>query len=64
MIEDIFENEENQSGIVFRDVIMLALAGFVSLVILLLPFINEPTDKTEDRADPQENLIIEAVPKK
>ena len=35
--ERTVENEENQSGIVFRDVIMLALAGFVSLVILLIP---------------------------
>ena len=46
MSEDIFGNGENSSGTVFRDGIMLALAGFVSLVILIIPFINPPS-KTE-----------------
>jgi len=59
MYSNLSDNESQQESTVFRDVIMLALAGFVSLVILLLPFINEPTDKTEDKAEPPGNVIIE-----
>ena len=34
--------EEDSSDTVFRDVIMLALAGFVAIVIILLPHLNPP----------------------
>ena len=44
MSEDLFGSGDNNSGTVFRDTIMLALAGFVSLVVLLLPFINPPAE--------------------
>ena len=59
MSEDIFENDENQSGTVFRDVIMLALAGFVSLVILLIPFINPPAKTEATTSEPPGNVIVE-----
>ena len=59
MSEDIFENDENQSGTVFRDVIMLALAGFVSLVILLIPFINPPAKTESTTSEPPGNVIVE-----
>ena len=32
----------DSSDTVFRDVIMLALAGFVAIVIILLPHLNAP----------------------
>ena len=32
--------DEVQSDTVFRDVTLLALSGFVSIVILLLPWLN------------------------
>ena len=35
----------------FRDVILLALTGFIFMVVLLLPFVNPPTDK-ENNTDP------------
>ena len=35
--DDIYGSGDGQSGTVFRDTIMLALAGFVSLVVLLAP---------------------------
>ena len=34
--------EPDDGDTVFRDVIMLALAGFVAMVILLLPHLNPP----------------------
>ncbi len=37
---------EGGDGTVFRDVIMLALLGFVTIVILLLPHLNPPSNLT------------------
>lgn len=55
---EMFEDEAG--GTVFRDVIMLALVGFVTMVILLLPFVQPPG--TEARADavPPGNVVVEA----
>jgi len=54
---DPFDDEED--GTVFRDVIMLALAGFVAMVILLLPHLNPEGDAAEDRTEPPGNVIVE-----
>ena len=51
-------NNSNESDIVFRDVILLALTGFISMVILLLPFVNPPTEE-ENSSTPPGNVIIE-----
>ena len=59
MSEDIFGSGDDNSGTVFRDTIMLALAGFVSLVVLLLPFINPPAETESTKSDPPGNVIIE-----
>jgi len=59
MSEELFENDDSRSGTVFRDVIMLALAGFVSLVILLIPFINPPTKTASTKSEPPGNVIVE-----
>lgn len=48
----------DEEGTVFRDVIMLALCGFVAIVILLLPHLNPPTKEAVD-APPPGNVIIE-----
>lgn len=50
--------EADGSDTVFRDVIMLALAGFVAIVLLLLPHLNPPTKDQVDRPNPG-NLIVE-----
>ena len=50
--------EEDSSDTVFRDVIMLALAGFVAIVIILLPHLNPPGKKVET-ATPPGNVIVE-----
>ncbi len=54
---DLFE--EDDSGTVFRDVIMLALAGFVAVVILMLPHLNPPGAKQSEDTEPPGNVIVE-----
>jgi hypothetical protein len=51
--------DDDASGTVFRDVVMLALAGFVALVVLLLPHLNPPGAKTASDATPPGNVIVE-----
>lgn len=52
--------EGDDTGTVFRDTIMLALAGFVALVILMLPHLNPKAAKTAENTEPPGNVIIEA----
>lgn len=52
--------DDGDGSTVFRDVITLALAGFVVCVILLLPHVNPPGAKTADNVEPPGNVIIEA----
>ena len=52
------EEIENDGSVVFRDVILLALTGFIFMVVLLLPFVNPPTEN-ENNTDPPGNVIVE-----
>ena len=53
------ENLEQEDDVpVFRDVIMLALLGFVTIVVLLLPHLNPPVETTEDVNAPG-NVVVE-----
>jgi hypothetical protein len=52
--------EGDDTGTVFRDTIMLALAGFVALVILMLPYLNPKQTKSAENMEPPGNVIIEA----
>ncbi len=47
---DPFADGDNGTGTIFRDVILLALAGFMAIVLLLLPHIN-PQGQVEDTSD-------------
>jgi hypothetical protein len=49
----------DDSGTVFRDVILLALAGFVFITVLLLPHINPKAKQSEGSTEPPGNVIIE-----
>ena len=51
--------EDDAPGTVFRDVVMLALAGFVVLVLVLLPHLNPPGARTADNLTPPGNVIVE-----
>ncbi|MFQ5958698.1 MAG: hypothetical protein ACE5LF_04945 [Alphaproteobacteria bacterium] len=55
---DLFP-EEDGGGTVFRDVILLALTGFVAMVLLLLPHINPPAKADNDPTSPPGNVIVE-----
>ncbi|HEX7006954.1 MAG TPA: hypothetical protein VF274_07445 [Alphaproteobacteria bacterium] len=50
--------EEDGTGTVFRDVITLALLGFVATVILLLPHVR-PEAKTSEAVDMPGNVMVE-----
>ena len=50
--------DDNDDGTVFRDIILLALLGFVTIVILLLPHLNPPTKVTETTPQPG-NIVVE-----
>ena len=51
--------DEDAWGTVFRDVILLALVGFVAMVILLLPHITEAKKESDDTSVPG-NVVVEA----
>lgn len=57
---DLFGEENNDGDIVFRDIITLALCGFVSMVVMLLPHLNPSAkaDAIESVASPG-NVIVE-----
>jgi hypothetical protein len=57
-MEGLDRLEEDDSDTVFRDVIFLALAGFIAIVLLLLPHLNPPA-KAEDEARSPGNVIVE-----
>jgi len=50
--------DDDGSNTVFRDVIFLALAGFVAVVLLLLPHLNPPATANEGTPAPG-NVIVE-----
>jgi len=52
------EPNDDESGVVFRDMIMLALLGFVTIVILIIPHIN-PVAKPVQREKAPGNVIVE-----
>ncbi len=50
--------DEDTWGTVFRDVILLALIGFVAMVIMLLPHITPKQEESEDHKAPG-NVVVE-----
>ena len=50
--------DEDTWGTVFRDVILLALIGFVAMVIMLLPHITPKKEETEEHKAPG-NVVVE-----
>jgi hypothetical protein len=57
---DLFGEENNDGDIVFRDIITLALCGFVSMVVMILPHLN-PSAKADaiDSVSSHGNVIVE-----
>ncbi len=50
--------DEDTWGTVFRDVILLALIGFVAMVIMLLPHITPKQEETSEQRTPG-NVVVE-----
>lgn len=55
-----WQQEPSDSDITFRDMITLALAGFMAMVILLIPYINPEGKKKEEGMEPPGSVIVEA----
>lgn len=59
-MRDLDQLDEGDDGdVVFRDVVMLALAGFVAVVILLLPHLNPKGKAAAEGLTPPGNVIVE-----
>lgn len=52
---------DEDTGTVFRDVVTLALAGFVAIVVLVLPWVNPPVVPASAAVDLPGDVIFEAV---
>ncbi len=50
--------DEDDSGTVFRDVLMLALIGFVAMVMVMLPHLARKEQNTEEQKSPG-NVVVE-----
>ena len=58
-MRDLDPSADDASATVFRDLMMLALLGFIAVVLLLLPHVN-PEATAKQSAAPPGNVIIEA----
>lgn len=54
-----FDFNSDATSTVFRDVILLALAGFICIVVLLLPYINPPKKQEAKDMPPPGNIIVQ-----
>jgi len=52
--------DDDSESTVFRDVIFLALAGFVAIVLLILPHLAEPGSRKDAEVEPPGNIMVEA----
>lgn len=57
-MEGLDHFDDNTGDTVFRDIIFLALAGFVAIVLLLLPHLNPPARADSETTSPG-NVIVE-----
>ncbi|WGF86236.1 hypothetical protein [Marinivivus vitaminiproducens] len=56
---DSLDRDDDDSDTVFRDTIMLALAGFVSMVILMLPHLHPRSQAAQEGSTAPGNVIVE-----
>ena len=56
---DPLAGDEDAAGTLFRDVLSLALMGFLAVIVLLLPYINPRGSKAEVTLEPPGNVIVE-----
>ncbi len=56
---DPFHGDDDAGGTLFRDVLSLALMGFLAVIVLLLPYINPRGTEAEANTPPPGNVIVE-----
>lgn len=59
MVGDPFQDPTDPSGTLFRDVLSLALLGFLAVVVLLLPHVNPRGVEQASNAPAPGNLVVE-----
>jgi hypothetical protein len=57
-VNELDDFEEESSGTIFRDVILLTLIGFVAMVVMLLPHLRKSEVEAQDHKAPG-NVIVE-----
>jgi hypothetical protein len=57
-MDELDDLDEGTSGTVFRDVLMLALIGFVAIVIMLLPHLKRTKEESDEHKSPG-NVVVE-----
>lgn len=57
-MNELDDFEEESSGTIFRDVILLTLIGFVAMVVMLLPHLRKSEVEAQDHKAPG-NVIVE-----
>ena len=55
---DADDLDDDSAGTVFRDVLLLALIGFVAMVIMMLPHLAKKEQNTEEQKSPG-NVVVE-----
>ncbi len=55
---EVDEFDEESMGTAFRDVLMLALIGFVAMVIMMLPHLSETKQESDEHRSPG-NVVVE-----
>jgi hypothetical protein len=55
---DVEDFDEDSTATVFRDVLLLALIGFVAMVIMMLPHLARKEQNTEEQKSPG-NVVVE-----
>ena len=60
MIDDLFNNEADENTI-FRDVVLLALITFAAMLIIVIPFLADPTENEDEDVASPGNVIAEII---
>ena len=54
----MFYNDDDPTSTIWRDVLFLVLAGFIVIIILMIPWINPEGKKQEENAPPPGSIIV------
>ena len=55
----MFDDPDDDTAVIFRDTLFLALLGFVAVVVILISHINPPAKASTQSAEPPGNVLVE-----